>query len=116
MLIVSTPAALPQAIAFRPFGASANFPNSSLLRKRLKRAESTSLTHASLSNIFPAQNIQPSPELTAMANPKHLEILNQGVKAWNEWRRKHRDIHPDLSGANLSGTNLSNASLRYTNL
>jgi uncharacterized protein YjbI with pentapeptide repeats len=51
-----------------------------------------------------------------MANPEHLEILKQGVKAWNEWRGKHRDIHPDLSGANLCGANLSRVSLRYTNL
>jgi hypothetical protein len=33
-----------------------------------------------------------------MANPEHLQILRQGVKAWNAWRRQHRDITPDLSG------------------
>jgi hypothetical protein len=32
-----------------------------------------------------------------MANPEHLEILRQGVKTWNRWRRDHRGISPDLS-------------------
>ena len=36
-----------------------------------------------------------------MANEEHLRILKQGVDAWNEWRREHPDIQPDLSGANL---------------
>jgi hypothetical protein len=31
-----------------------------------------------------------------MANPEHLEILKQGVEAWNEWREKNPDIEPDL--------------------
>jgi hypothetical protein len=33
-----------------------------------------------------------------MANQEHLEILKQGVKVWNEWRREHPDIRPDLRG------------------
>ncbi len=33
-----------------------------------------------------------------MANPEHLAILKQGVKAWNEWRGKNPGVHPDLSG------------------
>lgn len=36
-----------------------------------------------------------------MANPNHLAILSQGAKAWNEWRRSHPEIAPDLSGADL---------------
>jgi TIR domain/Pentapeptide repeats (8 copies) len=46
-----------------------------------------------------------------MANPEHLKVLKRGVKAWNEWRRKHRGIQPDLSNASLSGANLSGAYL-----
>jgi uncharacterized protein YjbI with pentapeptide repeats len=56
-----------------------------------------------------------------MANPEHLEILKKGVKVWNKWRRKHKDVLPDLRGAdlrdaNFSRTKLSNAYLRYVNL
>src|SRR5215204_768330 len=42
-----------------------------------------------------------------MANPEHLEILKQGIKAWNEWRHKGF-IHPipNLSSANLQGEKL----------
>jgi uncharacterized protein YjbI with pentapeptide repeats len=71
-----------------------------------------------------------------MANPDHLNILRQGVDAWNAWRAREPLITPDLSredlrapflpgvnlggvdlggrilpGANLSGTNLSGANL-----
>ncbi len=36
-----------------------------------------------------------------MANPEHLEILGQGVAAWNKWRADNPGIKPDLSGANI---------------
>jgi len=81
-----------------------------------------------------------------MANPEHLAILKQGVKQWNEWRKEHPDVRPnlraairvevdlrkrdlteanlhgadlngaDLSEAVLSGANLSLAVLSWTNL
>jgi uncharacterized protein YjbI with pentapeptide repeats len=51
-----------------------------------------------------------------MANPEHLEILKQGVKAWNKWRQEHPKTSPDLSNADLSGVNLSRADLRGINL
>jgi hypothetical protein len=51
-----------------------------------------------------------------MANPEHLEILKQGVEAWNKWRREHRDVRPDLRNANLSKADLSSADLRYADL
>lgn len=70
-----------------------------------------------------------------MANPEHLEILKQGVKAWNRWRNKYPDVPPDLSNANLKsvllrtnffraffrdehlrGANLSHADLSNANL
>jgi uncharacterized protein YjbI with pentapeptide repeats len=42
-----------------------------------------------------------------MANPEHLKILKRGVKAWNKWRHKYPDIHPNLIGADLNGVNLA---------
>jgi uncharacterized protein YjbI with pentapeptide repeats len=41
-----------------------------------------------------------------MANQEHLDILRQGVEIWNQWRRQHPDIEPDLSGADISDTQL----------
>ena len=46
-----------------------------------------------------------------MANKKQVELLKQGVRAWNEWRIKTKldgsSPHIDLTGANLSGLDLS---------
>ena len=36
-----------------------------------------------------------------MANQEHLEILEQGVSAWNEWREKNLLILPELGLAPL---------------
>jgi hypothetical protein len=47
-----------------------------------------------------------------MANKEHLEILKQGVKAWNEWRKDNPYIMPDLRWANLRGYDLSRYDLR----
>jgi uncharacterized protein YjbI with pentapeptide repeats len=56
-----------------------------------------------------------------MANPEHLQILQQGVEAWNTWRRVNESIKPnlaeallwlpnkspvDFTGANFTGANL----------
>jgi uncharacterized protein YjbI with pentapeptide repeats len=54
-----------------------------------------------------------------MANPKHLEMLMQGVEAWNEWQVGL--LGADLRGANLRGLylcglELVNADLRGANL
>jgi len=51
-----------------------------------------------------------------MANPEHLKILKQGVKAWNKWRRENPRIKPNLSNvvlceADICGSNLSGADL-----
>jgi uncharacterized protein YjbI with pentapeptide repeats len=34
-----------------------------------------------------------------MANPEHLQILKQGVQAWNEWRNERPEIKVDLSSS-----------------
>jgi len=36
-----------------------------------------------------------------MANPEHLAILKQGVKAWNEWRQDCPEIMPNLRSCEL---------------
>jgi len=51
-----------------------------------------------------------------MANKKHLDILKQGVDAWNKWREAHPEVQPDLSEADLSGANLYGANLYGANL
>jgi uncharacterized protein YjbI with pentapeptide repeats len=61
-----------------------------------------------------------------MANQEHLNLLQQGVEVWNQWRQEQPDVVPDLHGADLShadlrradlsGANLSEASLVRTNL
>lgn len=71
-----------------------------------------------------------------MANPEHLAILKQGVKAWNEWRSGNFEVRPDLHwaeipkadlalvnfekvdlrGANLLKVNLSSAKLSMADL
>ncbi len=56
-----------------------------------------------------------------MANPKHLKILRQGVKAWNEWRElkpriKARPNRINLTGAHLARTDLAGVNLSDANL
>jgi uncharacterized protein YjbI with pentapeptide repeats len=52
----------------------------------------------------------------AMANQQHLNQLKLGVGAWNEWRREHLDLEPDLSYAALSGEQLPEINLFKANL
>jgi hypothetical protein len=42
-----------------------------------------------------------------MTNPKHLQILQQGVEAWNAWREQNWNITPYLFGADLRGADLN---------
>ena len=51
-----------------------------------------------------------------MAIPQHLEVIKQGVAAWNKWRVDNPAEEPDLAGANLSKTDLKEANLRETDL
>jgi uncharacterized protein YjbI with pentapeptide repeats len=50
-----------------------------------------------------------------MADPDHLNTLQQGVDAWNAWR-KQGPVEPDLSEANLARADLSGANLSRANL
>ena len=51
-----------------------------------------------------------------MANQEHLDILKQGVEAWNQWREEHAGIQPDLRRADLRGADLRGADLSYAEL
>jgi hypothetical protein len=51
-----------------------------------------------------------------VANEEHIAWLNQGVDAWNAWRRAEAALKPDLYGANLYGANLSHADLSGADL
>src|SRR5690349_11221165 len=46
-----------------------------------------------------------------MANSEHLDILSQGVKAWNAWRSNDANTIPDLRGSCLKDVSLSYAKL-----
>ncbi len=51
-----------------------------------------------------------------MANEEHLQILEQGVKAWNQWREENPEIRPDLIEANLPKADLEEANLSRADL
>jgi uncharacterized protein YjbI with pentapeptide repeats len=51
-----------------------------------------------------------------MANDEHVEILGQGVEAWNTWRQQNPSTVPDLSGINLREKNLAGIDFRRANL
>lgn len=49
-------------------------------------------------------------------NPEHVEIVQRGKEAIDEWRQAHPEEQLDLSEANLSNANLSDANLAGANL
>lgn len=51
-----------------------------------------------------------------MANPEHLNILEQGVDVWNKWRKENPDVKPDLNGAELNKMDFSNANFSDTRM
>ena len=51
-----------------------------------------------------------------MANREQLDILKQGIAIWNQWRKVHADIHPDLKQADLRQVTLRQADLRQVTL
>ena len=51
-----------------------------------------------------------------MANSTHLNLLNQGVEVWNEWRNQNRQIQARLENAYLINADLINANLSSANL
>jgi hypothetical protein len=55
-------------------------------------------------------------ETRAMAKTEHLQLLEKGIAAWNQWRRKNRGLHPDLREANLSEADLRGVYLNSADL
>lgn len=51
-----------------------------------------------------------------MANPEHLTILKQGVKAFNDWREKNPNVQPNLNRENLSESDLISVNFSETGL
>jgi hypothetical protein len=51
-----------------------------------------------------------------MPNQEHLWILGRGVKLWNQWRREHPEIIPDLSMIELSRQRLTGVNFARANL
>ena len=51
-----------------------------------------------------------------MANNEQLEILRQGIKVWNLWRKRNANRYVDLKGADLTGADLKGADLAGTSL
>ena len=61
-----------------------------------------------------------------MANNQQMDLLKQGIQAWNAWRAEQTQVSVDLTGgalrgmdlegANLSGADLKDADLRGANL
>jgi hypothetical protein len=51
-----------------------------------------------------------------MANPEPVEMLRQGVKVWNRWRREDVKGTPDLSRTNFKYADLIKVNLINTNL
>jgi uncharacterized protein YjbI with pentapeptide repeats len=52
-----------------------------------------------------------------MAETEHLEVLAQGVEAWNDWRAHHPDVdEPDFSFSRLPVDDLNGANLARANL
>jgi len=41
-----------------------------------------------------------------MANPEHVALIERGSESWNQWRRDHPDIVPDLRVAHLRHASL----------
>jgi hypothetical protein len=51
-----------------------------------------------------------------MADSEHLQILKQGVTAWNEWRNSNPYVRPDLREVDLQGIDIRGAYLAEADL
>jgi len=51
-----------------------------------------------------------------MADSMHIDILYEGVEAWNEWRRKNPGERPKLAGEDLSEMDLTGVNLGEADL
>jgi hypothetical protein len=51
-----------------------------------------------------------------MANWRQVQLLKRGVVGWNRWRKKHPNVKPDLSRAELRDADLTGVNLRDADL
>jgi uncharacterized protein YjbI with pentapeptide repeats len=51
-----------------------------------------------------------------MADEEHIYLLQRGVTIWNQWRKEHPDIQPNLHEADLNGIHFSGADLHKADL
>src|SRR5512139_3817839 len=58
----------------------------------------------------------PRAALPGMANPEYIELLKQGVAAWNQFQEKNGNPHPDLTCAELTRLDLRGAMLNGADL
>lgn len=49
-----------------------------------------------------------------MADQEHLALLQQGVKFWNQWRKEHPDVTPDLRGADFTAAQFNDIRLSFS--
>ena len=78
------------------------------LRDAIQRRAAT-LSPASHVRTAISRSISPSSRVARKSSSAILK--QQGVEAWNKWRRQAPDTHVDLREANLSGPNLTGADL-----
>ena len=55
-------------------------------------------------------------ERELMVKRQHLDLLRQGIIAWNQWRKDNPDIQPNLREVDLRQADLSGADLSEANL
>jgi len=51
-----------------------------------------------------------------MADKEHLNILKNGIKLWNEWRKRNPNIRPSLSEARLTNADFTEIDLSASDL
>ena len=51
-----------------------------------------------------------------MANNQQMDLLKQGIQAWNAWRAEQTQVSVDLTGGALHGANISGANLNGVHL
>jgi uncharacterized protein YjbI with pentapeptide repeats len=61
-------------------------------------------------------NTKPSYGRLKMANPEHVQAVEDGTESLNKWRKKNPDVTLDLEDADLSHTELTDANLSGANL
>jgi uncharacterized protein YjbI with pentapeptide repeats len=105
-------AMLEKLLGHRMLHAERRLANRGCQRSYLSNSSPTSLPCNEYASILRAGNTRREP----VSNQEHVDRLREGITSWNRWRRRNRDVRPDLSHADLIQVNLSYANLREVNL